>query len=172
MIEADIVLGKVKSSDADIPVMAHPPQIMSDISLSNFLQTITEHNNKNPTAKKGIKLDFKSIEVFESSLNILEEHLSRVRKLVLFSIFNAILKLQMSSPVWLNADILFGPINATRTKPVNADRFFAGCAKFENAVLSIGWTTCWGPHYSKGSYSNNEINEMVRTIEVRTSELN
>jgi hypothetical protein len=50
--------------------------------------------------------------------------------------------LQLTIPLWLNADILKGPVNATEDPlPVDAKRFIAGAAKLPQALLSIGWTT-------------------------------
>lgn len=47
----------------------------------------------------------------------------------------------MTFPVWINADILPGPVEATGT-PVNAAQFLSGAAEtFPQSTLSIGWTT-------------------------------
>lgn len=55
------------------PIMAHPPAIVSDISLDKFLGQILDFNNeKEIQNKKGVKLDFKSIEAFEGSLTMLK----------------------------------------------------------------------------------------------------
>lgn len=35
---------------------------------------------------------------------------------------------------------------------------------FENAVLSTGWTTKWGPYYTEGSYDNKQIESMINGI--------
>lgn len=51
--------------------MGHPPIKVSDISLSSFLNQILNFNNKNLDSKKGVKLDFKSTEVFVGSLELL-----------------------------------------------------------------------------------------------------
>lgn len=49
--------------------------------------------------------------------------------------------LQMTFPVFLNADILEGPANATKT-PVDANAFLSGAVKvLPKSILSIGWTT-------------------------------
>lgn len=88
MIEADIVLGTLDSGgDTILPVMAHPPNIISDLSLETFLRTILAHNQRHSDGVKGVKLDFKSIESFEGSLNLLKSiwhlviHLTRNRNL-------------------------------------------------------------------------------------------
>ncbi|XP_020715972.1 protein FAM151B isoform X1 [Ceratitis capitata] len=147
MIEADIVLGKLNNTGDDMPVMAHPPANSSDLTLTEFLLRILEHNEEHGEDAKGVKLDFKSIEVFEGSLDILSELLPL-----------------MSHPVWLNADIISGPVNQSDTVPVDPARFFAGAAKFESAVLSIGWTTRWGANYTEGAYTAQEIDEMLLAI--------
>lgn len=73
-IEADIVLGTLINDPTNQlqPVMGHPPVTTSDISLDQFLGRILDFNNGQETQhKKGVKLDFKSIEVFEGSLTML-----------------------------------------------------------------------------------------------------
>lgn len=53
--------------------MAHPPDNTSDLSLDSFLSQILDFNKvKEIQSKKGVKLDFKSIDVFEGSLNYLK----------------------------------------------------------------------------------------------------
>lgn len=49
MIEADVVL---RGRDPKEPIMAHPPDTDSDITLKEWLEKVKEYN-------KGIKLDFK-----------------------------------------------------------------------------------------------------------------
>lgn len=65
-------------------------------------------------------------------------------------------------PIWLNADILSGPINAT-TVPVDAAQFLSGASEFNNTVLSIGWTTNFGTNLT-GSYTSDQINSMTTVI--------
>ncbi|KAL5290585.1 FAM151B family protein [Megaselia abdita] len=72
IIEADIILGRINNSGSLQPVMGHPPMQSSDITLNDFLLKIFEFN-RNSVISKGVKLDFKSIEVFESSVNILDQ---------------------------------------------------------------------------------------------------
>lgn len=77
MVEADILIGKhTKNPDknAKVPIMAHPPQTSSDLSLEEFLQAFIDYNaDKGADEVKGIKLDFKTIETFTESLNMLEQ---------------------------------------------------------------------------------------------------
>lgn len=49
MIEADII---IRGRDPKEPIMAHPPDTDSDITLKEWLEGVKTHN-------KGIKLDFK-----------------------------------------------------------------------------------------------------------------
>uniref|UniRef100_V5I8P8 Menorin-like domain-containing protein n=1 Tax=Anoplophora glabripennis TaxID=217634 RepID=V5I8P8_ANOGL len=153
MIEADIVLGTLTGTNntngtnaTEIPVMGHPPSNTSDLSLENFLTTIDLFNTNatNTTTRKGVKLDFKSIEVFNASITLLRS-------------YN-----QGRYPIWLNADILEGPINAT-TVPVNADQFLQGASEFNNTVLSIGWTTNFGANMT-GNYTTAQISSMTTVI--------
>lgn len=64
--------------------------------------------------------------------------------------------------MWINADILPGPINATTT-PVDASQFLEGAKNFEDVWLSIGWTTLYGPRMT-GQYIDHHINEMINTL--------
>lgn len=49
MLEADVLM---READPKEPIMAHPPDKDSDITLEEWLQEVKEH-------QKGIKLDFK-----------------------------------------------------------------------------------------------------------------
>lgn len=79
-IEADIVMGTIIGSDdkTEMPVMGHPPAIESDISLKEFLEKILDFNNLNADKKNGVKLDFKTIGVFNGSLDLLMEMWDKV----------------------------------------------------------------------------------------------
>uniref|UniRef100_A0A6B2E6H2 Putative conserved secreted protein n=1 Tax=Phlebotomus kandelakii TaxID=1109342 RepID=A0A6B2E6H2_9DIPT len=148
MIEADIVLGHLVD-DPDgpaLPIMGHPPATVSDISLQSFLTQILEYN-KNSEKMKGVKLDFKSTEVFNGSLGMLTNIWS-----------------SMDYPVWLNADIVSGPVNNTGTNPVDPNAFLSGCRSFPSSVLSIGWTTRWGPFFTEGVYTDDQIALMSDSI--------
>ncbi|XP_050347334.1 protein FAM151A [Nymphalis io] len=147
MLEADIVVGHVNGKDGPpLPVMAHPPATTSDLSLADFLTGVAQYNNVN-AKQKGVKLDFKSIEAFEKSQEIIAP----------FS------KPEVTFPLWLNADILPGPVKAT-TKPVDPTKFIHLAAKHPRAVLSIGWTTNYGGNITEGEYSRDEIGAMLRLV--------
>ncbi|KAG5895535.1 hypothetical protein JTB14_010679 [Gonioctena quinquepunctata] len=103
-----------------------------------------ETANKNGTlGRKGVKLDFKTIEAFNRSLDIIKQ-------------YN-----KVSFPVWLNADILPGPVNLT-VVPVNAAQFLSQAKLITNAALSLGWTTF--VTNGTGSYTNVQIDDMIKTI--------
>lgn len=100
--------------------MAHPPDIDSNLTLSDFL-------NKTVGSTKGIKLDFKTITVVQPSFQMLKSKLSG-------KVFN--------NPIWLNADILPGPCYDKVCIPVDHIQFPALCKHyFPEATLSISWTT-------------------------------
>lgn len=72
----------------------------------------------------------------------------------------------MTYPVWINADIVPGPLENIATIPVDPDQFFEGASNFPESVLSIGWTTRWGSNFTTGNYTDTQINEMISTIKV------
>lgn len=143
MLEADVVMGKLSNSNStNIPIMAHPPAVESDLSLEDFLNISCNNNSS-----KGIKLDFKSNEAFENSTAIL----AKLRP--------------FKCPVFLNADILPGPVNAT-TVPLNATEFLKGAINIPESILSVGWTTRYGKEINntKGRYTTEQFKKMVDTL--------
>lgn len=72
---------------------------------------------------------------------------------------------KMTYPVWLNADILPGPVNPTSI-PVDANFFLSASKNFSSAVLSVGWTTQWGPSFSEGAYNRSHVDAMIGAIQV------
>ena len=85
MVEADVSL----TADNQ-PIMAHPPNKTSDLSLVEFLDTVLTATEVG--AKKGIKLDFKDKDAVPKAIEILEGLRDRIH-----------------IPLWFNADILLGP---------------------------------------------------------------
>lgn len=150
MIEADIVFGYLIGdlSQVQQPIMAHPPDLTSDITLASFLSQVLQFNKDNAKEKqKGVKLDFKSTDVYQNSLPLLVE---------LWDL--------MDYPVWINADIYRGPLNNTATTPVDAQIFFDGTKSLPNSTLSTGWTTRWGSNFTDGHYTDEQVNEMIDGI--------
>ena len=112
MIEADVSAG-----EAGQPIMAHPPDTQSDLSLDLFLETVLTATEGG--ARKGIKLDFKSLDILQPSLEALKR-----------------LEARLEFPVWLNADILRGPGGG---EPVSAEVFLQLCSRYlPSATLSTG----------------------------------
>lgn len=72
----------------------------------------------------------------------------------------------MDYPVWINADILPGPVNNTATVPVDPIQFFEIAKSLPNAVLSIGWTTLWSSDHRDGEYSKAQVTQMIDVIAV------
>uniref|UniRef100_A0A3Q2U590 Protein FAM151A n=1 Tax=Fundulus heteroclitus TaxID=8078 RepID=A0A3Q2U590_FUNHE len=111
ILEADVTLeGFGTANQKPVPIMAHPPDIYSDNTLDQWLEAVLD-------SKKGIKLDFKSLESVGFSLELLKEKSS---------------SRGINRPVWLNADILRGP---------NVPSFLIQ-ENFPNVTLSPGWMVC------------------------------
>ena len=81
MMEADVSLGwlygQIPAVDPRVPIMAHPPAFLSDLSLEEFLTKTM--NATGHGAKKGIKLDFKSTEVAKEGLSMAKKYADQVR---------------------------------------------------------------------------------------------
>lgn len=120
IIEGDVSMGSIESRDGmDLPIMAHPPLKTSDLSLTEFVDTVLHSKTS-----KGMKFDFKQLEVVEPSFKIIKSRANEVRskatfefELILFMIFVDSRCGQMTGSLWLNADIVQGPVNDS-TKPV------------------------------------------------------
>ncbi|KAL1506682.1 hypothetical protein ABEB36_006002 [Hypothenemus hampei] len=125
MIEGDVVFGTLTSdTKTKLPIMAHPPNDTSDLSLADFLAQVLKYDtNENYNATyKGVKLDFKSIEALTSYLA-----------------FSNIKTYTDAFPIWINADIFNGPDNGVAT--VDAKAFFTAVKSVANTSLSLGWAT-------------------------------
>ncbi|XP_003402423.1 protein FAM151B isoform X1 [Bombus terrestris] len=147
MLEADVTMGilnNMNDNSSRIPIMAHPPAFKSNLSLKNFLDTVIQKN-----VTKGIKLDFKSIEAFIASKPILEE----VRNNTKF-------------PVFLNADIFPGPVNASTTAVVDPKVFVSEAMAFPEYTLSVGWTTRYGTNdnVTEGQYTEQQMQNMTNFL--------
>ncbi|XP_014816022.1 PREDICTED: protein FAM151B isoform X2 [Calidris pugnax] len=136
MIEADVLLRGGLGGNGD-PIMAHPPETDSDITLQEWLQEIVSTN-------KGIKLDFKSLEAVRPSLELLDEVKQHLRR-----------------PVWINADILLGPNG--KSAVVDAEGFLNTVTSFfPDVTLSLGWTTGWHPGKHNEGYDLVMVKEMAQ----------
>ncbi|XP_043580204.1 protein FAM151B isoform X2 [Bombus pyrosoma] len=146
MLEADVTLGILNgtsNNNTPIPIMAHPPASESNLSLDDFLNTVIQRN-----VTKGIKLDFKSIDAFNKSKPILEKFRNNTK-----------------FPVFLNADILPGPVNANTTA-VDAKAFVSQAMEFPEYTLSVGWTTRYGTkdNVTEGQYTEQQIQNMINIL--------
>ncbi|XP_074711309.1 protein FAM151B isoform X1 [Strix uralensis] len=136
MIEADVLLRGGKGGNGE-PIMAHPPETDSDNTLQEWLKEIVSTN-------KGIKLDFKSLEAVQPSLQLLEHVKQHLRR-----------------PVWINADILPGPNG--RNSVVDAEGFLDTVTSFfPDVTLSLGWTTGWHPDKHNKGYDWMMVKEMAQ----------
>ncbi|XP_078531435.1 protein FAM151B isoform X2 [Lissotriton helveticus] len=134
MIEADILL-RGRGSGIEEPIMAHPPQTDSDITLHEWLNDILQ-------TSKGIKLDFKSLEAVKPSMILLQER-----------------KMSLQRPLWINADILPGPGGSSQA--VDAECFLNTVISFfPDVTLSLGWTTGWHPGEKNEGYSWEMVKQM------------
>ncbi|NWS34777.1 F151B protein, partial [Polioptila caerulea] len=98
------------------PILAHPPDTDSDITLQEWLALMVSTN-------KGIKLDFKSLAAVGPSLELLGQ-----------------VGQPLDRPVWLNGDVLPGPRGCCA--PLDAGAFLgAVTSSCPDATLSLGWTT-------------------------------
>ncbi|KAJ8414869.1 hypothetical protein AAFF_G00023920 [Aldrovandia affinis] len=134
MIEADVIM---RGHNPKEPIMAHPPQTDSDITLRDWLQDVT-------ASDKGIKLDFKSLQVVVPSMDVLEE-----------------VRGELCGPVWINADILPGP--GGRGTPLDHQLFLEAVGPgHPGDILSLGWTTGWSPDIDNPGYSWEMVQEMEK----------
>lgn len=132
MMEADVI---IRGCDPREPIMAHPPDTDSDITLKEWLEGVKDYD-------KGIKLDFKSLEALSLSVVLLED-VSRLNR-----------------PVWINADILSGP--GGQARPLEPQAFLSSVKTLPpHTVLSLGWTTGWTAGTENAGYSW----DMVRVME-------
>nr|DBA17966.1 TPA: hypothetical protein GDO54_016268 [Pyxicephalus adspersus] len=124
VLEADVnIQGLGTVNETNIPIMAHPPDIYSDNTLQEWLDSVM-------LSSKGIKLDFKSIEAVSPSLDILLKKSAEMK---------------INRPVWINADILPGP-NVNHELGVNATQFLNLIQKkFPDITISPGWVTLYLP---------------------------
>ncbi|XP_054593754.1 protein FAM151B isoform X2 [Nothobranchius furzeri] len=134
MIEADVIM---RGRDPKEPIMAHPPDSDSDITLREWLEQVKVTN-------KGLKLDFKSLEAVPPSLTLLKEVLA-----------------EPSCPVWINADILSGP--GGKARPLEPQAFLSAVSGLPgHIVLSLGWTTGWTAATENPGYDWNMVHVMER----------
>ncbi|XP_030630573.1 protein FAM151A [Chanos chanos] len=143
ILEADVTVeGYGTANETSIPIMAHPPDIYSDNTLEAWLDAVL-------MSRKGIKLDFKSIEAVEPSLDIL-----RAKN-----------QTGINRPVWLNADILIGPNVPSFWPKINGTRFFELIQqKFPDVTISPGWKVLYLPFVPNATYTESMVKEMYEAV--------
>lgn len=148
MLEADILPGRLEGADPSeplVPIMAHPPAVESDISFEMWIDEVIKANKDGQ--KKGAKLDFKDISIVAECLKILQNRTE-----------------QITFPLWLNADILKGPVGSTR-EPVDGDKFLPLCVEtFPLATLSVGWTTTYTTDDDENALYTKEMTEEMAAL--------
>ncbi|GLE05871.1 hypothetical protein PINS_up015052 [Pythium insidiosum] len=135
-VEADIIWSDHKQA----PVMGHPPQTDSDLTLADFLaemQALTTLFSplcaSDATPLLIVKLDFKSAQAFEAAYDLVRAFISTY---------------PFARGVFVNADICVGPAN-TSIVNFEAREFLRRASALGSVdgpndhklVLSVGWTT-------------------------------
>jgi len=140
LIEADVSL---LESKYPVVIMAHPPNLSSDLTLDSFLQKIIDSKSS-----KGVKLDFKSTKCVEPAFRIIAKHYSNLQ----------------NCPLILNADILSGDY-VTSNQPVDPWTFLMlSSTRFPKAIISIGWCIEVNDQYLKTGYSRKMVDQMLSII--------
>ncbi|KAF3698881.1 Protein FAM151A [Channa argus] len=144
ILEADVTLeGYGTPSEKPIPIMAHPPEIYSDNTLDQWLDAVL-------ASRKGMKLDFKTLESVGLSLDLLSQKNS---------------SRGINRPVWINADILRGPNVPNFVPVVNGTRFLQLIQeKFPDVTLSPGWKVAYSPPLFINTYSRSMVERMYEMI--------
>lgn len=139
MLETDIILRGIGTENpTDIPVNAHPPATDSDLLVLDFV------NETTLTSGKGMKLDFKYLEAVGPTMEI---------------VLN--LTDQIKCPLWINADIVKGP-NSPKD-PISPVEFIETAnSYFDQTVMSLGFTTGWGPLQTEDLYTWTMIFDILQ----------
>eukprot|EP00978_Attheya_sp_CCMP212_P000810 scaffold1708_cov61-Attheya_sp.AAC.1 len=158
-IEADIIF----SDKQQVPVMGHPPQQDSTLTLEQFLHTLAQARFQGGNDHKAtlVKLDFKSQVAFEASLALVQSYVRET---------------QFPQGLFWNADFLLGPmqdiVDRQRYGPQFSGSAFLAMAQqtVPDAVLSIGWTTTPHEQDQELAYTEKMVTEMLNMLQVHDSE--
>ncbi|XP_064626461.1 uncharacterized protein LOC135487061 isoform X2 [Lineus longissimus] len=155
MLEGDVVLRYQGTSKQQMtPVMSLPPNTDSDVTFNDWVDKVIT------TKGKGIKLNFKSIEPVEVSLQQLKS-----------------LESKLQFPVWLGADILLGPNCVCHKKsgtqptprwdlPVDPTRFLRlVTTMFPQSTLCLGWTAHYEKDKDNGGYTWPMVIDMYNYVQ-------
>jgi hypothetical protein len=201
-IEADIVMGhhrkekeddekaaedeKISSTTTNSisitePIMAHPPNTISDLSFEGFIHRCTTKDcsrQQQHHQYKHLKLDFKDIETIEPALNTLKKSIIQVDENN-SNLNSTSTTTTFDKSIFLNADILKGPGCNTKNQQlavIDADKFMEKCLLFINnlttsqeedlskrrIIMSLGWKVDCRSFYG---YTDLQIKEMKDIIE-------
>jgi hypothetical protein len=140
MIEADVILrGQNTADQAMTPIMARLPDVMSNLTLAEWLTLVKGR-------RKGLKLDFKSIEAVEISL----QRLAEVHD-------------ELNAPLHLSAAIIDAdPSRLSAERAIDSNRFLRLCMTHAaDCTLALGWISAPGSH----RYNWTAVKAMHDTIE-------
>jgi len=156
-IEADIIF----SDQQQVPVMGHPPQRDSTLTLEQFLHTLAQARfqggNNDHNKATLVKLDFKSQVALEASLALVQAYVTETR---------------FPQGLFWNADLLLGPMQDIEDRQrygpqFNGSTFLALAQQtVPDAVLSIGWTTTPHEQDQDLAYTENMVTEMLDLLQV------
>eukprot|EP01135_Chromosphaera_perkinsii_P011180 Nk52_evm7s2356 gene=Nk52_evmTU7s2356 len=159
-IEADILRSKVSGTC----IMAHPPDIESDLTFQDCFDQIFHSNiNLFPLKQVGFKLDFKDQTCVVECLKIINEYLNEDQTTWISPKKEVCVPSGFRMPIWFNADILRGP--GGKDPAFNGEEFVTGCrSMFPGCTLSVGFTT--GPPEAEGEemYSSSMVDQMIYLI--------
>ncbi|XP_077981922.1 menorin-like [Glandiceps talaboti] len=120
VISGDVKLLGEPGQKGTIPIMAKPKVIVSDITLSDWLDKISKYTNK------AIHVTFHDSDVIDRAFKVFEG-----------------LQFQLHAPVILHADILIGP-NGDASQIINGVNFISSAGKYlPQSTVSLGWATRW-----------------------------
>lgn len=143
-VECDVILGDAHEGGKtfhDTPILSHPPNTKSNISVASLLHRIThEGASRERILTKNLKIDFKDIRAVEPTLKLLEAS-------------------NISNPdgkcIYLNADIFVGP-GRRGDVPVPADDFLQKCLEHIFSCRVSQECVSFLPSFSASSSSSND----------------
>ena len=157
-IEADIIFSEIKKK----AVMGHPPDNDGNLTINSFLDQMVQAQmqySSNKCTNRIVKLDFKCMKAFESSIPHIQSYLRNIPR-------------QFHHLIWINADILPGPGEdlddvglQLKMKPkFQASQFLEMVTQqLSGTTLSIGWTTSLIDR--RAIYTQKMVDDMLATLQ-------
>jgi len=103
-----------------IPIMAHPPELESDLTMQDFLMKASNPKDSNKKILKHIKLDFKEMDAVEPTIAAIDKQGIRF---------------DTNASIYLNADVLPGPAMRKELPKMKGDDFLSICLASCQKVL-------------------------------------